>query len=846
MFNKKITWLGLVAILTVLPILVANPPETPRPAGILPPLELPANDRDMPRRLQLGPPVNATDPAPRVGPRSNEPAPLVPSPFQNAPAPNRGAAPYLPAKSESPYFGVPLAGFQPDEKKDPKKEPKEVKEPTPVQPTPPTQTAALPSIARLPSVASAPSDAPPSPAPERNVTPTAAPAAGVGNVLADSNSALGVEIQRRSPLVGDPRIQGLHFGQIVTQADGGYWFPVRIDLDTVVSKLNSTDIKNILIIQGPFSVRYGPGFSFLDIESIGTPRSTTGMFDAHGSTSLSHRTNRQGWQGQQSFWGGNTDWGFRLSYDIQSAGDYRAGNGDLIPGRYNNQFVNFAYGVDFTKDCSLELRYLHVQQTGVLLPGLLTGVNSLVSDAFTGRLVAKNGCFYDRQIVDVWVNNSTFGGDSSNPATRAQVPQLDEIFTVEVRQRDGQTFPGGGSGSSFFPVRLDITTEGNALSWGIREITTWGDPKGFNLSLGADFRMFVSNYNEFDAFNFSVINGTSNAANLGIPGARQVDPGILLDSTIPLGDSWLFKVGTRVDWVTNQFLTFGPNVDQETYIKTVGDPRGDRSYFLFAGFLSGEYKLTDEWTAQGGYGYAQRAPTLTELYSGGAFLGQIQSGLNSIYGFNNLRKEEMHQLSAGLHGKYDDVRLGGSAYYAWIPNYITYRTLGLFTVDLGGFGVGTTPIQQLQFMNTRSATLWGADAYGEFDATPWLTPFATVSYVQGWDQTRAEALPGIAPLSGRVGLRFHESGQNPRWGLEYYARIVAPQDLFAESLGEQRTGGFAVHNIRGYWQATDNFLLLAGVENIGDIYYREHLDLRTGRSVFQPGINFYVGMKLTY
>jgi outer membrane receptor protein involved in Fe transport len=206
----------------------------------------------------------------------------------------------------------------------------------------------------------------------------------------------------------------------------------------------------------------------------------------------------------------------------------------------------------------------------------------------------------------------------------------------------------------------------------------------------------------------------------------------------------------------------------------------------------------------------------------------------------------MHHLNVGFNGKYDDVRMGVNSYYAFLPNYITYRTLGLFTVDLGPLGQGVTPIQQLQFINTRSATLWGVDLYGEVDATPWLTPFATFSYVQGWDQFNDEALPGIAPMYSRVGLRFHEPGNNPRWGVEYFARMVGTQDLFADSLGEQRTGGFVVHNLRGYWQPTEKLLFLAGVENIGDRYYREHLDLRTGLAVFQPGINFYLGAKITY
>ena len=670
------------------------------------------------------------------------------------------------------------------------------------------------------------------------------PSTGIGELLANSNSAQGVEVQRRSPLVGDPRIEGLHFGEIVTQANGAYWFPARVDLDTVVSKLNSSDVSNILIIKGPFSVRYGAGFAFMDIESLATPRSSEGCFDAHGSTSVGFRTNGEGWQGQQSVWGGGSDWGFRISYDLQSANDYESGNGTKLPSSYNNQFINFAFGIDLSRSESLEIRYLHNEQNNVLFPGLLTDINNLTTDGFTARYTAKEGHWYDLLTFDTWINTTRFNGDSSNPQTRQQIPQLNNIFPANL------TADNAALAAAFGPVRLDITTNGNALSYGAREITTWGDAKGFNISAGADVRVFASNYNEYDAFNLSVLPGTGLPANLGIPSGRQIDPGIFVDTSMPLGDKGTLKAGARVDFTSTQFLGFGTNVNQANYDSMVGDPV-DRSFLLFSGFATAEYKLTPQWTLQGGYGYAERAPTLTELYAGGAFLGLIQNGFNSIYGNPNLLKEEIHELNIGLNGKYDDVRVGGSAFYSFMPDYITYQPLGPFTVGNialpgGGTFTGTTPINQLRFINTRLATMYGFDAYGEWDATSWLTPFATLSFVEGWDQVRDEALPGIPPLDSRVGLRFHQPGKTPKWGIEYFARMVATQDLFAQSLGEERTGGFVVHYVRAYWQARDNLLLLAGVENIGNLQYREFLDLHTGNGVYQPGVNFYFGMKVSY
>ena len=131
-----------------------------------------------------------------------------------------------------------------------------------------------------------------------------------------------------------------------------------------------------------------------------------------------------------------------------------------------------------------------------------------------------------------------------------------------------------------------------------------------------------------------------------------------------------------------------------------------------------------------------------------------------------------------------------------------------------------------------------------------------MSFVEGRDHSRGdrgvirgaaeEPLPGIAPLETRLGLRFHEPCEKPRWGVELSARIVDNQDRVASSLDELESPGFTVWNLRSFWQAREHLLFVAGVENFTDKQYHEHLDLRTGHGVFQPGQNFYVGVELSY
>ena len=77
----------------------------------------------------------------------------------------------------------------------------------------------------------------------------------------------------------------------------------------------------------------------------------------------------------------------------------------------------------------------------------------------------------------------------------------------------------------------------------------------------------------------------------------------------------------------------------------------------------------------------------------------------------------------------------------------------------------------------------------------------------------------VLPDGGRVPL-------SPTPEVEVTARSVMGQHEVAATLGEVPTPGFTVFDLRGFWQVTPNLLLVSGVENFGDKFYREHLDPR--------------------
>src|SRR5205085_11625142 len=127
---------------------------------------------------------------------------------------------------------------------------------------------------------------------------------------------------------------------------------------------------------------------------------------------------------------------------------------------------------------------------------------------------------------------------------------------------------------------------------------------------------------------------------------------------------------------------------------------------LYAYYLTNELKLSDTWTLNLGYGYAQRPPALVERYADGVFLGLLQSGFTRVIGDPALRPERDFQIDLGLSAKYDNFRGNVSLFYSWVVDYITFQGLAVeefFDAKLA------------RFSNTPLATLAGFEAAADWD-----------------------------------------------------------------------------------------------------------------------------------
>ncbi len=688
----------------------------------------------------------------------------------------------------------------------------------------------------------------------------------LGNLLDKSLSAPAARTQPRSPNSHDPRVRGARSGRLVVS--GSYWAPAREDLDTPLDKIDSRMLQDMVVIKGPYTARLGPALRFVDFELIESPRYEEG-FRTFAGTALEYKTNGAQWYGRQNIWGGGQDWGFRVGYGHRTGSDYETGSSlfdseGLIPASYNSRNLHVAGGYDPTDTSRLEFYYLRLDETDVEYASLVYDINALQTDGYQLRYTDWGGVAYDLLEIEGWYNRTAFTGDTSRPAKNRHISTLRSQFGLAPDQY--------------------LVTDVDGMSAGYRAAVTWGEAECPQWTVGTDLIRLGQQLNDVvpDTFQGVPVQGM----NYPIPRSESLDFGLFTEQVLPNDSGLTVRTGARVDLIATDAREFVPGmgvydplvfppVNIPTGLSELKDAPLEQNFFPWSLYATADYALTSAWTVMGGAGYGMRPPTLTELYAAGSFLGSLQPGLTYVQGDPELDPERMIQLDVGVRGDLGDLRVSLTGFHAWVFDYITYDNVATaYQPPFPPFDPSQV-LQQTAYVNTDLATLTGFELLADQDLTSWLTGFAWMSYVQGEDHSRSkpsrigallrdqadypadtprsfvddvdnEPLPGISPLEARVGLRVHEPHPNPGWGAEFEVRMVDRQDRVAATLYEQVTPGFTILNARAFWRPWEDLGIFGGVENMTDRFYREHLDFRTGRGTFRPGVNFYLLTEIVY
>lgn len=219
-----------------------------------------------------------------------------------------------------------------------------------------------------------------------------------------------------------------------------------------------------------------------------------------------------------------------------------------------------------------------------------------------------------------------------------------------------------------------------------------------------------------------------------------------------------------------------------------------------------------------GLGYVERVPDYWELFS----TAHGNTGMSKPT-FNDLNTEKTLQLDLGYQYQHDALSVWTSAYAGLINDFILLSYHNHPKAGMGGHDHGSSFSAGAKNVD---ATIAGAEAGIGYQFTDAIQADLSAMYAWGENTDTHKPLPQIAPLEGRLNLRYVQD----KYSLGLLWRAVAKQDRISLNQGNivgYDTGeskSFTTLALNASYNIQKDLNLTVGVDNILDKTYTEHLN----------------------
>ena len=192
---------------------------------------------------------------------------------------------------------------------------------------------------------------------------------------------------------------------------------------------------------------------------------------------------------------------------------------------------------------------------------------------------------------------------------------------------------------------------------------------------------------------------------------------------------------------------------------------------------------------------------------------------NTYTGNIELEPEVARQLELGLDFNGSALSLSPRLFYSDVQDYIQGTPSELApAIMVAQMMNGQASLAPLQFNNV-DAVLYGFDMDWSWRLAGNWTLSGIVNYVRGERDDIDDNLYRIAPPN--TSLRLGYAGRG--WSMQVEGVAYSAQERVSETNREQETAGYGLINLAASWQIRPNLQLAAGVNNLLDREYQDHL-----------------------
>ncbi|MDD3801466.1 MAG: TonB-dependent receptor [Desulfuromonas thiophila] len=627
----------------------------------------------------------------------------------------------------------------------------------------------------------------------------------------------GVTLSGAGPWETTPTIRGLGTNRVLVLFDGDRETNLWAGRAPLTPFIDSNDIERIEVVKGPSSVLYGSDAlgGVINIITKEVALADGDTWQAQHRVGMRYSSVDDGLVGNYRVNAGGHGLGIRLNVAAQDHDDYEVGDGDKLP---HSQFEN--------KSLDLKTLYNLNDHHSVQAELRINDINDMGVAQKDPQAPESHFTLYNTRSYKLGYVGTDLGA----------VEHLEtRLFHVDQKRRFVGDFPNTAKQlHNLKQNTIDTTATGGSLQ------ATFAPGRNQQWTTGLEIVHETTDSDESQQ-TFSSTNDAlkKRLSFQPVPDGERDHVGLFAQNEVTVTERWSLTLGGRYDYfeadaddVTMSQTSYGSSGATTVQAVNAFSRETDQAITFSLGSL---YALSNTLHLTANLATAFRAPDLFERYStrGG--------GSQLIIGNPDLDAEYTYNADLGL--KYLSARVKGyvSVFYNRVDDYIDLvKQDSSFLANIPTYG----------YVNVEDAELYGVDAEATLHLTSRLNLETAIAWVEGKDRDTDEHLSAIAPLNGRIGLRYAAPLTNGmRYSLRAQATLYDRQRNVSDS--EDETPGYTTFDLHaglnlGAWGMFDAIDLNLSVKNLLDRGYRSHLRSSQETWIYEPGRNIVVGLQCTF
>jgi hemoglobin/transferrin/lactoferrin receptor protein len=600
-------------------------------------------------------------------------------------------------------------------------------------------------------------------------------------------------------------LRGFSEQRLLTLVDG-YRMETASDLAGGYSMLDINEIERVEVVKGAASSVYGTGamggvVNYFTHHANYQPDPYIG-----GKVVQQYQTVNQLNGHHLSINSGAKRWNLHIGGSIRHAENAQTPEGELENSGFDDENISINGDVKIAQNQELKVDFQTFNAKKVGIPG----GSSFASGA---TVQYKNA---NRNMLGV--SYSICPSDTTGTWKSAEAWYFYQYIKRDVEVTSSST------------VSLNPIGQHTIHGGGLRSNWLWNEKHSFEAGIDA-WQRGISSIREKTVVKSGI---TTIYGEVPLPEAKFNSAGIFAQQNFKFNSKLNLTLGTRFDLIRID------NEDATTPLYTISNgvrnnnPGGQKTLFesetnynqSFSAHAGLSWHPTVNQTVSVSFARSFRSPSLEERFK------YIDLGTTKHIGNPALEPEKGWFADAGYQFNINMLTFEAHTFVNSINNYISEQ-------------VSTTSISTYIAENVAHAILGG------FDVSTSLRPFknlelnATTSFVRGIETTQDENLPSIPPLraTGSITYSFPKIAT-----IEVGALLSDNQYKVAP--GEKTTSGYATYNASIHSDLYNlhyfRLRLNAGVENIFDRAYRNHLTTNRGLIYWEPGRNFFINTIISW